>query len=813
MTDKYADIGLKLENGLPEFYHSFCSNTMTAVIGRSGGIDKLAFIDVRYSNGMMFPNRWYSEVLNRNAWHLGRPMYGPAVKFISTDADGRIFHHAPVNGRKLPCGLITEQTDELYGRNKYHIFLERDLTLRLLTEMEEKTFDFFNIVISKYHFADGKYMMRQNQMLNHEYGIEMLPENVLDETYLQKFPFPDIQGEIKWTDFTFDENSNALICSAMRTFEDGTKRPLYMLFGCSEKCSFIETEQNFILRCRHNSDNKIAAAIAIGENPGELKQKVSISYNDTGKKLEKILDEITSIEKSSPKFMIEDMPEVSDFSRIARSMQKAITIEDETNYAAILAAFNKYGFFIAWDHNYPIRDFITTGDFATAKKLLRHGIDYPHMKTVPFSVAQLILEVSELTAFEGNTCFLQENYQKLFEMFNYVTANFTDAATGMLKTTHCCGVDNPAEIGLSKFFYAACINSWHYAASRSMANFALIMHDEATAEKFYAQSELLKKSYIQYFYNEKTGALRAAVNDDYSCPDIEVFHNSSSIGLDYPYGEFLLRRGINPIAQYYKNKLRHPDGYSAIAYNSDSPCEMWRSVYMNQHIGHNTRIQRLNNDMQEANRVARHYFKEFQKSLNAIETFNLEGCDGDISQRVNWQAFSCTAALHCIHQTLAGIAWSRGGLFYIPADDSRNITIRNFVFDGRIWNINILGTGSYVKEMKINEKVFSNTMQIPVDMYDSNTCNLEIIRSEMIPSVPVLLYAEDTKIKEFETLKNSIRFKSAGESFSVIKFFAVKKAEVKLNGNIIETEYFTNTKTLWCNLKLNKNDIIECSYS
>lgn len=811
LTEKYSHIGLKLENGLPEFYHAFNNGAFTADIGRSGGIDRLAFIDIRYADEMMFPNRWYSEMLNRKGWHLGRPMYGPAVKFISTAADGTVFHHAPLNGRKLPYGLITEQNDDLFGRNEYHIFLERDLTLRILASADSGTFATFDIVISKYHFAGGKYMIRQNQLLNHEYGIDMLPENIIDPDYFKNIPFSNVHGEMNWTDFNFDEAANAHVCSAVRKFKDGTERPLYMLFGCSEKCTVIETEQNFILRCQHNYGNKIAASVAIGENLQDLKEKVSLTFEETQKHLELLLENIEAIEKSSPEIYIENHPEISDFARIARTMQQAAVIEDETDYAAILAAFGKFGYFIAWDHNYPIRDFITTGDFKTAQKLIRYGIDYPYMETVPFSVAQLILAVNELTAFSGNCDFLKENYPKLLDMFLYLE-NFIDREKRMLKTTHCCGVDNPAEIGLSKFFYAACLNSWHYAATYAMANFALIMHDETLAEKFYNQAEKHKESYIRYFYNEKTGTLRAAVNDDFSCPDIEVFHNSSSIGLDYPCGEYLLRKGISSIADYYKTKLRHPDGYSAITYNSDSPCEMWRSVYMNQHIGHNTRIHRLNNDMQEANRVAEHYFKEFEKSLNAIETFNLEGCDGDISQRVNWQSFSCTAALHCIHQTLAGIAWTRGGLVYLPADDSRKISMSGFIFDGRKWNISINGNGSFVNCIKLNGETFKNTMQIPSDLINSKECSLEIIRSAEIPQTPVLLYAVDTKIKNFEVSDKKIRFRIAGDSFGIMKFFAEKTPELTVNGKRIETEYFADNHTLWCNCRFYENDVIECLY-
>ncbi|MBR2509403.1 MAG: hypothetical protein IKB71_06615 [Lentisphaeria bacterium] len=811
LMQKYSTIGLPIKNGFPEIYHTFSNHTLTAQVGRTGGIDRLAFIDVRYVDDMMFPNRWYADIFNRKNWHLERPMYGPAIKFISVSGNGSSFHHAPVSGRKLPYGVISEQRDELFGNNSYNIFLDREQTLHVMTGVEAGKFDFFDIVISKYHIADGKYMINQNQHLGRANEIEILSGRKPDEDYLNKKPFDNIQGEMKWTDFVFDEKSNVFICSAVRIFEDGTERPLYVLFGCSQKCTVIETEQNWILRVEYGSTDKIAAAAAIGEDIGELKKKVSLSYDDTQKKLERMLAETEITEKSSSVFFIENMPEVSDFARIALSMQKSVVIDDETDYAAILAGSGKYGFFMSWDHVYPIRDFITNGDFETAKKLLRYGIDYPHGQTSVFSAEHLILEIAELTAFEGNTEFLQEVYGKIKDCFEHLK-KYSDADTGIMKTDYGCGADNPAEIGLAKFFHASCYDAWYYAATRTMADFALMLNDDTSAEEYFLQSEKHKENYMKYFFDEQVGALRVGVNYDLSSASVNVFHNSSSIGLDYPYGEFLLRKGVHRIAEYYKTKLRHPTGYSALAYDSESPCEMWRSVYMTQHLGHNTRVQRLNNDMVEANRVADHYFKEFAKSLNAIETFNIDGLNGDTSQRASWQTFSCTAALHCIHQTLAGVAWSMGGLYYLPADDYRDVKVENFIFDGRKWKISINGSGSFVKKMKLNGKTFVNTMQVPVDMLESAVCELEIIRSAEVPDVPVLLYAEDIRIKEFETAECGISFKADGKAFGVMKFFAEKEAVVTVNGSKIPTEYFADTKILWCNCKINYNDKIECFY-
>lgn len=257
---KYSAVGLPLKNGFPEFYHVFNHGATTADIGRTGGIDTLGFIDVRKEGDMIFPNRWYSHVLNRNSWHMERPMYGPAVKFVSVAHDGTVFHHAPINGRILPYGVIAAQEDPDFGCSFYHLYLEQDRTLRLILKASPEHFNSLDIVISKYHIANGKYMIRQNQLIDNEYGVEMLAPEQLYDSYLKKEPFRNVHGMLEWKESYFDQKYNALIYSGMRSFEDGGKIPLFMVFGCSEKCSCSETDQSWILRSAWSHESGIAAS-------------------------------------------------------------------------------------------------------------------------------------------------------------------------------------------------------------------------------------------------------------------------------------------------------------------------------------------------------------------------------------------------------------------------------------------------------------------------------------------------------------------------------------------------------------------------
>ena len=95
--------------------------------------------------------------------------------------------------------------------------------------------------------------------------------------------------------------------------------------------------------------------------------------------------------------------------------------------------------------------------------------------------------------------------------------------------------------------------------------------------------------------------------------NLRVFHNSSSMIVEYPFGHGLARKIIPSTARYQADKLYHSQGHLACAWDSDVYCEMWRYVHMNQHLGHECKLARFAGDSKEAYRVMKHYFAYFKK--------------------------------------------------------------------------------------------------------------------------------------------------------------------------------------------------------
>ena len=312
-------------------------------------------------------------------------------------------------------------------------------------------------------------------------------------------------------------------------------------------------------------------------------------------------------------------------------------------------------------------------------------VKYQWVETCPWITMQLIIAVNEYLAFADDRDFLDEcmpYFKKYFE-FNL---RFVNQQNGLLATSMNCGVDCSEQVGLNGLFYASCLNGWWFSSLRVLENFARETDDIELAEKCFELSGLAEQNYCKAFFDEKAGYLRAALKEDGSIPSLNIFQNTHTLGMDYVQGPYLYRKIIDKLAAYQAEKLYHPMGHAAVAYDSEVPCEMWKSVHMNQHLGHECKTARMGGSSSEAQRVMQGYLNYFERYKCAVETFNLSGCDSDQVQLANWQAFSATGAAQGLICGVAGWQKHRGGWTWLPGDCSsskiNNLDGKNFSVDG-----------------------------------------------------------------------------------------------------------------------------------
>ena len=155
--------------------------------------------------------------------------------------------------------------------------------------------------------------------------------------------------------------------------------------------------------------------------------------------------------------------------------------------------------------------FTRTGDWTTAKKLLRYMVTMPQTDGNISDVPQFINAIEDLAASSGDIAFLKEVYPTLKRQFMWLH-RFADGETGLMPSPNSCGADDPGEIGIKGMVWPSCINGWWYNAVRAMENFAYRMNDRELADLANALGRKIAANYLPVFYDPKVGYLYAVVD-------------------------------------------------------------------------------------------------------------------------------------------------------------------------------------------------------------------------------------------------------------------------------------------------------------
>ena len=770
----------KFQGGFPLEFLTFCRNEYSLTVERFGGIDCIRLLDYETFGDKTYYERGRLDIFSRNAASsMGRVLYGPAIRFL-TRVNGRDLVLRPVNGDHLPYGIrATQQEDGLDGSYSMRIGDHAAaFEFGCFSELREK----FIVMVSKLHVADLDTEASKNQYActNGEWGIHWLPAKYRDASFDPAKPFADDgMMHLKWQKFYFKDN--ALIMAGDLSFAYGS-HPLYVVLKCDNPIQMEETGEQWKLFSDWNGKDRIRFAIAYGRSESEAMQYADDAITLYADRMAADDRENEIIQQLAPECNIADIPEAADFIRIVPLQQNALLLGENAKEAAIRASAHKFGYFALWDHIYPIRDFFMSGQLDKAKKLLTYLLDYPHIRTALWSTFQMILAINEYLAYHKDKEFLNQAWPVLRDWFEFA-CTLADPEYGLVKFSLNMGSDNPAELGGEDLFFASDINGWWYNACRVMENFAYEMQNTEIAEQAAELSAKMEKSYPEKFFNDEVGYLTVAVKGKN-----EIYHNSASEVVEYPYGRKLMRHGIKSMADYQANKLYHPLGHVAVSWDSAVKCEMWRDVRMNQHVGHECKLARFAGDSAEAKRIIKGYLNYYKRTLNAIETFNYFGCDADVHELSDWQAFSATAAQHGIFQGVCGLFWHRGGLCYTPAKDTGDISIKKFhIRDGQ-YEIQISGDGAYTSGIILNGASLNGTMQIPVDRHKKENV-LKITRSATPYDKAVLLYALDLEIEDVTATDSALCFRSCNTCHTDMVFAIPPGAAICLTCNGKELEY------------------------
>jgi hypothetical protein len=754
----------------PDFFHVFNNGPLSVCAERYGGIDSIQLLDVYDHEGKRYPDRAATPVFSKSNSSLGRPLYGPALRFLSEDTNGELNYIYPEEIELLPAGFRSRNYSMLITQN----------CIAFEFNTAGKHVENFIVSLSTLHIKDCVISSLKNQLvdIDCEWGIQRLPAKYRGDDFRPDFPFRDEKAEIENCPLRFDAQKNILIHEVIQKFATGEKK-LFVVLKADTVMTLSESMNEVNLKGAFPDDGKVRFVISLANDEAEACLQADEVLASVSKQWKDYLHLLRKIEHKVPRIEIEDMPSVEEFAHCAPLWQNTMLMAETETDACIRAAGNKFGFFMMWDHIYPIRDFITQNRLDVAAKMLHYTAEYPHLHTCVWASSHFILALNEYLSFKADKRLLSKAWPVIQRFFEFVES-FEDDETGFVLAGLGVGVDNPQEIGLDFLFYASCINGWYHGACRSAENFALELGEKEWADNFAARAEKIEENYEKYFFDAVDGYLYAGLDQSKKAPS-KIYQNTNTIALDYPFGNILLRRMMKQLAEFQVRKLRHPVGQLAVPFDSPVDCEMWRNVHMNQHLGHECKLRRYAGHSNDAYRIMNGYLEAFKKTGVAIETFNLSGCLGDELQRADWQTFSATGAYNAIVQGLCGLVFHQGGLGFAPDEDDHKISINNFAgFD-----IDIAGKGSFVRKFVVDGKVLNGTLQIPKDIAsikDKQRHKVEITRGCTAPRKITLTSALELPVVNLVSQSQSLEFAIARNAYGSLEIYAPYPVSMTIDG-------------------------------
>jgi hypothetical protein len=205
---------------------------------------------------------------------------------------------------------------------------------------------------------------------------------------------------------------------------------------------------------------------------------------------------------------------------------------------------------------------------------------------------------------------------------------------------------------------------------------------------------------------------------------------------------YLMRDMVGHLAHYQSHQLWHPLGHRAVAFDSEMPVDWWKFVHMNQHNGHEMKVQRMADNMAEVYRVMGQTMQRFDRWKVAEETTNFSRYAIAAAQVCDWQTFAATGNMEALRAAVAGVMRHRGGLCYLPAQDDHDVTLAGVPMGDGTITVNVKGAGGFAA-LAVNGRAVAGSLQVPADVPSGDVA---VTRTDELPTYPVLLTAIDLPI-------------------------------------------------------------------
>ncbi len=753
----------------------FCRHELGAEIDNDGGICQLDLIDCYTYHGTVFPDEVKLPVVSRDfATQSGHTTYGAGVQLYTEETDGRVLLHRPSDQHFTLSYL--RGADALQS---YELLLDSNRVLWECSCFSDKRKDLLLYLNRTHLFCDT--LMTHKDHHRGE-GTTQIGDHYKEAGVTLDVDLPELNGTatVTWCEDSFDTERQILFLRGDIVYPYGTAQYIVAV-GADAPVIRDEAHNVTLLRMAWDDRNAIRVGMAIASDKESAVASLRAGLSSYAELRDAQLRAHQKAEQQAVCVQSEALPAAETFCKASAAYLEPLMVgPTENGRIGLRASAGKYGFFSLWDAIYPVRDLLWNGRYADAARAIYYLLKLPAMENTPIAALHAIVQWNEAMAFLPAE-YHEEVYPILCKIVRFAY-RLTEPQYRLLLCKGNTGVDRPHQMGLSGMFLSPDVNGLWYAACRVVRNEAYKRGDEETTQLMTEVIDCMEQGFRRVFFDETVGYLRAAADRDLQPAAVNVFHNSLTLGCDYPYGLYLMRDMVPQLAHYQSHELWHPLGHRAVAFNSEMPVEWWKFVHMNQHNGHEMKLQRAADHMDEVYRVMGQTMERFDRWKVAEETTNFSRYAIHPNQVCDWQTFAATGNMEALRAAVAGIGVHRGGLYYMSATDSERITVSNIPLCG---TVTVTGSGRFAVLMQ-NGTPIEGTLQLPAD---SAAADWQIQRTDEKPTHPILLCAVDLPIKQITVDGTCTACVCADTAHTPMIWQAPAKPTVTVNGVRVEGEW------------------------
>ncbi len=765
-------------------YRAFCRNELSALVDNDGAVCALDILDCFYYRGTVYPDEMKLPIFSRDAAETatGKPHYGPAIQLYTDTASGRVVLHRPTEQR-FSLSYLTGGDNE----QSYELVMDSN---RLLWECTCCAEDRTALLV----YVNGHFLfngIRHTHKDQHRgIGTTQIGDHYKEAGVELDVDLPDLNGTVNvtWTAAGFDEARQVWLAHGIAAYPYGTET--YVLAIGADAPATCDTIPGDVTVLRADWDGR--TTLHVGAAVGHTEDEAIATLRDGLAQYTALRDarftEMTTAEQDALCVCTDRMPFAEPFGRAAGAYLDSLTVGPvEDGRIGVRASAHKYGYFSLWDTIYPIRDFLWNGKYADAARILNYLLQLPAMENTPVSAVHLIAQWNEAKAFLPEDLLI-DAYPIIMRIFRFLL-RLTEPEYGLLLCKANTGVDKPVQMGLSGLFLSPDVNGLWYSVCRIVRNEAAVRGDKELVTQATDAIERMEQGFRRVFFDEDAGYLRSGVNRDFSPATHTVFHNTATLGYDYPYGMYLMREFAPALARYQSHELYHPFGHRAVAVDSEMPYGWWKFVHMNQHNGHEMKLQRTADNVREVHRVTEQLMRRSDRWKNAEETTNFSRFAIHPEQVCDWQTFGATGAMEALRGGVAGIVRHRGGLQYLPAVDHGTVTVKNIPWGTAKGALTIDGHGGFAV-LGSGKRVIKGTLQFPADVC---THRLFVHRTSKKPRYPVVLSAIDLPLKSVTVHGRATSFVCGHTAYTPVVWYAPSQPVITVNDEAVSAVWNADT--------------------